>query len=234
MKHPISTVCTALATLLLPASSHAVDWYYFGAALGATRHHGDYADQVTRARSSDPAPPTDIHIDTDNGAAGRIFFGARIAPSFALEADYADLGRLTTHAMWHGVDPVFQFERFGRIKVRAAAISLVASAPLTARLDIFGRAGAAYTWVDYETRGTAFDRAPDGTISSFPSPTPPDRSGNGTRGVLALGLQHRFGDRWSVRAEWARYFRLGADFTSLQERGKLDLDLATLGLTYRF
>lgn len=220
-------------TMVAPLA-HAASPFYVGVAAGGTREHSDYSSQVTGARSSDPAPPTDVAIDTDSRVSGRIFAGMTINPNFAIELDYADLGRLTTHAMWHGVNPFFQFERFGQIDVRAAGISLVGSAPIAARTSIFGRAGAAYTWVDYEVRGTAFVRNPDGTVGSFPSPTPPNRSGNGTRGVLAAGIEHAFTDRWSARLEYARYFDLGADYNSLQERGRFDLDLASIGVAYRF
>jgi hypothetical protein len=58
-----------------------------------------------------------------------------------------------------------------------------------------------------------------------------------TRPVLALGIDYRVTDRWSLRGEWSRYFGVGDDYgtpRSFDERGKFDLDLASVGLTYRF
>lgn len=229
----VASVALALvAATAIPCA--AAGRFYIGAAVGATRESSDYAEQVRGARTSDPAPPTDIRLDTDNRAAGRVFAGMTLSPSFALELDYADLGRLSSHSMWHGVEPFFQFERFGTIDVRAAGLSVVASAPVSPAFEVFGRAGGAYTWVDYSTVGTAFIRHSDGTSTAFPSPTPPDLKGDGWRGVVALGAAYRLSDRWSIRGEWARYFGVGEDYARLGERAKFDLDLASIGFSYRF
>src|SRR4051794_7303107 len=115
----------AFASLVASSSlAHAIE-YYAAAALGANHASSDYASQVTNARADPGGPPTDVSLDEDRRAVGRIFAGARLAPHWAVELDYADLGRLKTHAMWHGVEPFFQFERFGKIDVRAAGLTLV-------------------------------------------------------------------------------------------------------------
>lgn len=222
------------ALLSLSGYAHALD-YYAGVALGANHASSDYASQVARARSDPGGPPTDVSLDKDRRTVGRIFAGARLHPRWAVELDYADLGRLKTYAMWHGVEPFYQFERFGKIDVRAASLSLVGSAPVTQWLDVFARAGAAYTWVDYQTVGNAFVRSnPSQPGTSFPSPTPPRLTGNGVNGLLAVGLDHRIAGNWRVRAEYMRYFDVGKAYTMNAERGKFDLDAATLGLTFAF
>ena len=58
-----------------------------------------------------------------------------------------------------------------------------------------------------------------------------------TRPVLGLGLAWRFGDRWEVRAEWARYFGIGRAFDAdlgSNAKGKFDIDLASVGVTLSF
>lgn len=227
-----SVALALLAATAIPCA--AAGPFYIGAAVGATRESSDYAEQVRGARTADPAPPTDIRLDTDNRAAGRVFAGMALSPNFALELDFADLGRLSSHSMWHGVDPFFQFERFGTIDVRAAGLSVVASAPVSPAFEVFGRAGGAYAWVDYSTVGTAFVHGPDRSVSSFPSPKPPDLKGDGWRAVVALGATYRLSERWRLRGEWARYFGVGEDYARLGERAKFDLDLASIGFSYRF
>lgn len=222
------------AALWLSGNAHALD-YYAGAALGANHASSDYPSQVAGARSDPGGPPTDVTLDEDRRTVGRLFAGARIHPHWAIEIDYADLGRLKTHAMWHGVEPFYQFERFGKMDVRAASLSLAGSAPVTQWLDVFARAGAAYAWVDYQTVGNAFVRGnPSQSGTSFPSPTPPKLTGNGVNGLVAVGLEHRLASRWRVRAEYARYFDVGKAYAVTGERGKFDLDAATLGLTFAF
>lgn len=236
MKIATTALFTAIAAILAPVVAQAAERFYAGVAVGVTSVSSDYAQQVVNARTSDPGgPPTDVTLGGDNRTAVRLFAGLRITPNLAVEADYADLGTLKGHALWHGVDPFFQFERFTRVEARAAGLSLVGSVPLASRLELFARAGAAYAWVDYDTHGNAFIRNPGGGgVTSFPSPKPPNLSGNGTVGLLALGLEHRFTDRWSVRAEWARYFDVGRGYELIGERGKFDLDVASVGLAWRF
>jgi opacity protein-like surface antigen len=234
-----ATLSVVVMVSVLPGASMAAgDSIYAGIAVGATRESGDFVDQVERARATDPAPPTDIRLDTDSRAAGRIFAGIALTSNFAVEADYSDLGGLHSHVMWHGTPPFYQFERFGQIDVRAVSLSLVGAAPLSARLSVFGRAGAAFTRVDYKTTGTVFVLPPNGgTPATSASPTPPTETVRQTRPVLALGLDYRVTDRWSVRGEWSRYFGVGNDYGTpnyYDERGKFDLDVASVGLTYRF
>jgi opacity protein-like surface antigen len=238
-----SLLLSALAGLAcLPAWSFSLsDRVYVGIAAGGVHASGDFNEQVLRARAEDFTLPTGIDFSVDRRTGGRAFAGMRLAPWIALEADWADMGSVLWHATRYGISfpPAGQLraELTGQVHFRSASLSILGSLPLSEQFDAFARAGVAYTKTYYHSEGTSFLPQADGTQTSFRTPVPDDSTARQTRPLLAIGAQYRAADRWSLRAEWARYFGVGYVWGEPRvsvNRGRFDLDLVTLGLVYRF
>ena len=235
--HGIAATLAALALF----STHAVaQRFYIGASGGTTRVDTDYVAQATREIESpfsvNDFVATQVKVDA-RGTAGRIFAGFQLSEVFAVEADYTRLGNIRSllqfrlrrnsfgHTQW---DTDSEPEAFG--------IALLARAPLSNDVSLFGRAGVAHTRMKYSVQVCQYLDAVSGTVgcgSGFRA------EAEETRPVAGLGIDWRFAGRFALRASWDRYFGVGKPFViqgplDKETYGEYDIDYFGVGLTYAF
>ncbi|MBC5785161.1 outer membrane beta-barrel protein [Ramlibacter sp. USB13] len=97
----------------------------------------------------------------------------------------------------------------GSARYQGLNLDLVGSLPLSDRFSVFGRIGAAYTRARTDFGGTS-------------------RSEREWGPKYGLGVEYAFTPQLAVRGEWERY-RVDDAF-----RGRGDIDVASIGLVYRF
>ena len=150
--------------------------------------------------------------DDDRDSGYKIFGGYQMNRHLALEAGYFDLGRFGFNAITQPLGSLT-----GEIKIRGANLDLVGIIPLTEKFSVFGRVGVA--------RAEARDTFTGSGLVRVLNPNP---SKTDTNGKYGLGLQYAFTESFGMRAEVERY-RIN---DAVGNKG--DIDLASLGLIYRF
>ena len=108
------------------------------------------------------------------------------------------------------------------------ALDLVASAEVLPKLSLSGRIGMMRSSLKY-----SHDTVPPG-LDSFSAPTD-----HQTRPHLGLGLGYDITPAIGAQLAWERTSGIGRDFSFVtanadRSNGKLNYDLLSLGLTYRF
>lgn len=152
-------------------------------------------------------------ITDDNRDTGyKIFGGYQLNRHVALEAGYFDLGKFGFNATTQPLGSLT-----GEIKLRGANLDLVGIIPLTEKFSAFGRVGVARA----EARDTFTGSGPVRVLNANPNKTD-------TNAKFGVGLEYAFTDSFSMRAEVERY-RIN---DAVGNKG--DVDLASLGLVYRF
>lgn len=158
--------------------------------------------------------------DTDTGV--KLFLGYSFNEYFALEASYIDLGEASTSVTGSGLDSFatpFTGTIEGEFEVDGFALSAVGSYPFTDAFSIFGKAGV----FKYETDFKASLSTSLGLSVSVSD----DESG--TEITYGVGLNYRFNDNFSLRAEWERFPELEAPL-----EGEDDVDLISASLVIGF
>ncbi|MBC7623678.1 MAG: OmpA family protein [Aeromicrobium sp.] len=150
--------------------------------------------------------------DDDRESGYKIFGGYQMNRHLAVEAGYFDLGRFGFNAITQPLGSLT-----GEIKIRGANLDLVGVIPLTEKFSVFGRVGVA--------RAEARDTFTGSGLVRVLNPNP---SKTDTNGKYGLGLQYAFTESFGLRAEVERY-RID---DAVGNKG--DIDLASLGLVYRF
>ena len=150
--------------------------------------------------------------DDDRDSGYKIFGGYQMNRHFAIEAGYFDVGRFGFNATTQPLGSLT-----GEIKLRGANLDLVGIVPLTEKFSAFGRIGVA--------RAEARDTFTGSGLVRVLNPNP---SKTDTNGKYGLGLQYAFTESFGLRAEVERY-RID---DAVGNKG--DIDLASLGLVYRF
>lgn len=180
------------AALLCAASlaqAQAQERFYLGASFGQT----DIDDSI--ASGFITSGPVD---GKDSGS--KIFGGFRFSPNFALELAYVDLGKASYSGEFFGT-PVTG----GKVKVSGFNTSAVGIVPVSAALELFGKAGL-YAWeakASDLTGGVPFSaKADDVTLS------------------LGLGANYYFSRNVAARLEW-EHFDLDPDKASMLSAGIL-------------
>lgn len=151
-------------------------------------------------------------INDDNRDRGfKLFGGYQYNQYFSVEAGYFDLGRFgfTT------TTPTGTLS--GDIRLKGLNLDAVGSFPITEKFSAFGRIGVAYARTQDHFGGTGAVNVLD-----------PNPSSRDTHLKVGLGVQYAFTDALSVRAEIERY-RVN---DAVGNKG--DVDLASIGLVYRF
>ena len=97
----------------------------------------------------------------------------------------------------------------GNSRYQGLNLDLVGTFPITDRFSAFGRVGAAYTRARSEFGGNS-------------------ETERGWGPKVGLGIEYAFTPQLSVRGEWERY-RVRDAF-----RGRGDIDVASIGIVYRF
>lgn len=201
------TLCLVILTAIVSpsAASDYVGWYG-GANVGQSSADID-DEKITRSLLGAGFTTTD-EDDSDSGY--KLFGGYQYNRNFAVEGGFFDLGEFEYTAS-DGTGTLSS-----NLEVKGINLDLVGIVPFTEKFSGFGRVGANYAEVKNSFSGTGTVTAPSGSK---------DRDWNPKVG---LGLQYDFNESWGMRAEVERY-RID---DAVGNHG--DIDLASLGLVYRF
>jgi OOP family OmpA-OmpF porin len=149
----------------------------------------------------------------DNRSTGfKAFGGYQLDKYLSLEGGVFSLGTFGYHAT---TTPAGTLD--GQARVRGLNLDLVGTLPITGSFSVFGRAGLTYAEAKDRFAGT-------GAVV-VNNPNPSERAANWKAGV---GLQYAFTPALSMRAELERY-RIN---DAVGNKG--DIDMASIGLVYRF
>jgi opacity protein-like surface antigen len=240
-----SGLAAALAALALFSTPAAAERFYIGASGGAARigskDMGNLSAAFPATGPEDEIFVTEATVDSAGGASGRLFAGLHLTTWLSLEMDYSRLGEFTTsYRSDILLAPTHEFVRPEETESRASAygMALVARAPLSTRLTLFGRAGAARTRLDSTTTSCRYAVPSSPGPSQLVSCASNDRVVvNETRPVAGLGLDWQVAKRLALRASWDRYFGVGNPFEHYlrtDTRGEFDIDYFGVGATYAF
>jgi hypothetical protein len=193
----------------LPASADSPG-FYAGFGVGQVRSDAGASDL---ARKLDAAgfPGATVSID-DRKLAGKGYAGASFNSYLALEIAYVDLNRVRTHSTAATADVagfVAAVTAIHPYSARGGSFTALASLPVAGGLSVFARGGG-FAWHG------EIDAAIPGIDADSTKKT-------GLSGIIGAGVDFAFTRQLAVRAEWERYF-ISRD----------SMDLATLGLRYRF
>ena len=183
--------------------------FYVGGSLGSTR--ADFNNDAINNQFRGNGFTVNSSSTDNTSTGGKLFGGYQITPNIAVEGGYFDLGRFN----FSGVTSGGSYS--GDTRARGLNLDLVGTLPLTDRLSVLGRVGAAYAQTRDNFSSTGF--APAITR---------DRSRNDTNVKFGLGLQYAFTEALSLRAEIERY-RISDPI-----RSRNNVDMASVGLIYRF
>ncbi len=200
----------ALAFAIVPAHAQ----WYVGASAGESRasyRGSSQSDQFLDLGFDDASTSID-----DKDTMYRLHAGYRLHRYFAVEAAYVDLGKFAIRST---VVPAGFLDT--SVKTRGADLSAVGLLPLGERFTIFGRVGAfaGRTKASYSSGGSV--QLVDGVHG---------QSKSTTSVVYGLGATYDFTPNLGLRAEWARYDKLGNDLTG----GEFNVRAISAGLQWRF
>jgi OmpA-OmpF porin, OOP family len=237
-RHPLLrmksvALLTACFGTALVATSASAQNFYVGISGGTTKSNVKSEDSTAAiAAARGPSGERFINIvssDDDKDTAFRVFGGYRIAPFFAVEAHYSDLGKysLSSSAVIEGTREAATLD--SRFKSKGYGVDAVFIAPLAEAFSLYGKVGVMRS----DTEG-AFSST--GAIAVQPSPpgTTPirsiSRSADRTSPVYGVGVQYDLNKQIGFRADLTRYDRLGNDSTG----GKLRVDVLAAGVVVNF
>ena len=183
--------------------------FYVGGSVGPTRaHFGNNGINNQFVGQGFTVNST----STDNkSTGGKVFGGYQFSPNFALEGGYFDLGRFNYSGITSGGN------YSGDTRPRGLNLDLVGTLPLNDRFSVLGRVGAAYARTQDNFSSTGFYSGATGT-----------RTRNNTDVKYGVGLQYAITEALSLRGELERY-RISDPL-----RGRSNVDMASIGLVYRF
>lgn len=203
----------SLLTLALMAAPFAMAQdagWYAGANIGQSNATIDEARIASGLLNSGLVAGPFSNTERDRGY--KLFGGYQVNKYFSVEAGYFDLGRFGFATT---TTPAGTLS--GDLRVKGLNLDAVGTLPITEKFSAFGRIGVAYARTEDSFVGT-------GAVNVL-NPNPSSRD---TNLKVGLGVQYAFTDALSVRAEIERY-RIN---DAVGNKG--DVDLASLGLVYRF
>ena len=203
----------SLLTLALMATPFAMAQdagWYMGGSVGQSTATIDEARITSGLLGSGLVAGPFSNTEKDLGY--KIFGGYQFNKYFSMEGGYFDLGQFGFST---STTPAGTLS--GDIRVRGLNLDLVGTLPITEKFSAFGRVGGTYARSDDHFVGT-------GAVNVL-NPNPSEDAANLK---LGLGVQYAFNDALSVRAEIERY-RID---DAVGNKG--DVDLASVGLVYRF
>jgi OOP family OmpA-OmpF porin len=213
----LSNIASAIALLALVAiaspsiaQNNDMTGLYGGISLGPSRAKVD--DPRITANLVSNGFTVNSLSDDNRSFGGKVFGGYQFNRYFALEGGAFSLGKFSYQAT---TTPAGTLS--GEAKVRGLNLDLVGILPLTGEFSAFGRAGLTYAQARDTFRGTG--------MVVVNNPNPSERATNWKAG---LGLQYAFTPALSIRAELERY-RIN---DAVGNKG--DIDMASIGLVYRF
>jgi len=200
----------ALAILAGPWAMADDAGWYVGASGGPSRATIDDV-RITNALIGSGATSAFITDDNrDNGY--KLYGGYQFNRNIAVEGGYFDLGNFGFNATTIPTGTLS-----GNIKLKGINLDLVGTLPVTQNFSILGRIGV--------NRAQATDAFAGTGLVNVLNPNPSKRENNLKVG---LGVQYAFNESLALRAELERY-RIN---DAVGNKG--DIDLATVGLIYRF
>jgi OOP family OmpA-OmpF porin len=217
------------AALALPATALAGPWYV-GLGVGQARTSND----LVTNRESTIINADDIRSDFDRtDTAWKAFAGYRLHRYFAVEANYADLGKAKLVTGLAGGDPPAPASITIDRKVDGWGADGLALLPFDEhRLTLFARAGAFRAHLREDT-------ALAGNIV-FTNGEPDERSRSASQKETVfhwgVGADWDFMPNIAVRLEWERYNKIGKAFAigGSGTTGEADTDAWMVNVLYRF
>ena len=223
----ITATVAALAHISANAQSFAPH-AYIGGAFGASTAQGDFAGQVFRAGQTLTSGNVIANIRSDRSdTGGKAFVGYQFHRNLAAELSYMDFGRFNGSYDFSGPNS-FSKQYLASWRADGVALDLVGSIEVMPKLSVMGRAGLMRSSLKYSQTTLP--------INNDPSSAPTE---NQTRPRFGLALGYDFTSAIGAQLGWERTVGIGRNFSfvgSQPERsnGKLDYDLLSLGITYRF
>ena len=214
----LSNIASAIAVLALAAvtsssfaqSNNDTVGLYGGISAGPSRAKID-DPRITGSLVSNGFTVNSLS-DDNRSAGGKVFGGYQFNKNIAIEGGLFTLGKFGYQAT---TTPAGTLD--GEAKVRGLNLDLVGTLPITGKFSVIGRAGLTYAEAKDTFRSTGM------VVVSNPNPS--ERAANWKAGV---GLQYAFTPALSARAEVERY-RIN---DAVGNKG--DIDMASIGLVYRF
>ena len=210
-----NSILAALAVVVISGPARAEDaanltGWYGGLNLGQARGSIDN-ERIANSLAAEGFAQTAIRKDTrDLGF--KAFGGYQFNRHFALEGGYFDLGKFGFIAE---TQPPGTLE--GEARFKGVNLDAVGILPLTNKFSAFGRAGVQYAETKASFKGSGAVRVAD-----------PDRKEKAANYKVGVGLEYALTRQLGLRGELERYRVKDA------VGNKGDVDLASLGLVYRF
>lgn len=224
-KKTIPLVAAAFA-VAFPAAAQNTPWY-LGVGFGQSKTD---ANLVTN-REANINPATDFSSSFDDkDSAWKATLGYRISELFSLEANYADLGKVTidTRFTVPGGTPGGVFSER---KVKGYGLDLVVGTPLFERFAVFGRLG----YFRAETQATATLSGDTFFADGDPRTSRTNKVNNNST-KYGVGVDWLLTKNASVRFEWDRLVDVGRKFEPgvSGATGEADMEMWSLGAIWRF
>lgn len=200
----------ALAIIAIPFAAAQDSGWYAGFNVGKSKAKIDDARIASGLLGSGFTMTSITNDEKDTGY--KVFGGYQFNRYFAFEGGYFDLGKFGFTA---ATLPAGSLS--GQIKLKGFNLDAVLSLPFTEKFSVFGRIGVNSAEAKDAFSGTGLVNVVN-----------PDPSKRGTNYKFGGGLQYDFTRSFGMRAEVERY-RID---DAVNNKG--DIDLASLGLVFRF
>lgn len=210
---------TVIAALLIGSSfvvsnvmaADEAGWYV-GASLGRSSIDIDTNKVVAAAVAAGFATATATADTSDT--AYKLFAGYKVNRNFAVEGGYTDLGKASISMTTTG--PVASIN--AEAKATAWEVNAVGILPINENFSVFGKLG--YHWDDVKAKAAAISGGAGVAINK-------DYSGNDFK--FGVGAEYNINRNVGLRLEFERYNNVGSSTS-----GGQDVDVASLGMAYRF
>lgn len=208
-------ILVAVILAIVSSACLAQQGFYVGGSLGMSTAEYDTAE-ANAFLASEGIGHTGVRAD-EQDTAWKAYIGYRFNRNFAVEGGVVQLGDISARATvvsFNGVPvpPGSITDTFtAELGFHASALGIL---PINERMDVFGRLGL----YSVKVEETIVVSGAGGTGVLFGSE-------NSTDILFGVGLQYAFTPNLGARVEWER-------FTDIVGDG--DVDMISLGITYRF
>lgn len=203
-----------LTTLAAPAFAYDMGWAKNGYLVGSVGQSMYDTDQGRLNGALSGATGLSSSMD-DNDTGYKLQVGYQFTPNIAVEGGYVDLGKTKYSASYTGL--TVPATASGDMKVKGWNVAAVGTLPINEMFSVFAKLGAIAAKV--ETRIAAADLTTTGISSDSTK----------WKGNWGVGATWHVNQQVGVRIEYERFDNLGSDAT-----GKTDVDLASVGVVFRF
>jgi hypothetical protein len=203
--------------------------YYAGAGVGSTSNNGSENDFCPACAGSQ------FNMHKQNQGY-KVYGGVNLTNDLAIEGEYADLGKTYNLGLdSHQNNPALDY--YGKTqhvdahqKTHGIGVSVKANRRIARKTSVYGKVGA-FAW---ENKLTVEDTGLAGNHTSYRG------KDSGISPTLGVGVEHDINNRWTVRAGWDHYFKVGKGSQFLEENPttlhsvKTDVDMVYVGATFNF